>query len=94
MRSASTTRKAGAGAGDLAVTASGGADAWAPPMAAETLLMRGQLALLDGKLRVGGAESHGLHGGYLRKRGVYPLTLSELLESREGFVYPRLGDVL
>lgn len=94
VRSASTTSKAGAGAGDLTVTASGEADAWAPPMAAEALLIRGQLALLDGKLRVGGVESHGLHYGYLRKTGVYPLTLSELLKSREVFAYLRLGDAV
>lgn len=37
----------------MAATAPGETDGWAPPMAAEALLMRGRLALLDGKLRVG-----------------------------------------
>lgn len=36
----------------LAATAPGEADEWAPPLAADALLMRGRLALLDGKLRV------------------------------------------
>ncbi|CAM9135050.1 unnamed protein product [Scytosiphon promiscuus] len=39
-------------AAHIAATAPGQTDAWAPPMAAKALLMRGRLALLDGKLRV------------------------------------------
>lgn len=38
----------------IATTAPGGVDDWASPMAADALLLRGRLALLDGKLRVGG----------------------------------------
>eukprot|EP00903_Cladosiphon_okamuranus_P012352 g11581.t1 len=36
----------------IAATTPDKVDGWAPPMAAEALLMRGRLALLDGKLRV------------------------------------------
>lgn len=58
LLSASAVGKASAGAEHIAVTAPGEVDAWAPPMAAEALLIRGQLAMLDGKLRVSGAVSH------------------------------------
>lgn len=43
---------AAAAAEYIAATAPDEADGWAPPMAADALLMRGRLALLDGKLRV------------------------------------------
>ncbi|CAM9390873.1 unnamed protein product, partial [Hapterophycus canaliculatus] len=36
----------------IAATAPGETDEWAPPIAADALLLRGRLALLDGKLRV------------------------------------------
>lgn len=39
-------------AAHIASTAKGAAEGWVVPMAAEVLLMRGRLALLDGKLRV------------------------------------------
>lgn len=39
-------------AAHLAATAPGEIDSWAPVMAADALLLRGRLALLDGKLRV------------------------------------------
>lgn len=42
----------------IAATAPGKADGWAPPMAADALLLRGRLALLDGKLRVRKVEKH------------------------------------
>lgn len=44
---------AAAAAAQLMATAPGEVDGWAPPMAADALLIRGRLALLDGKLRVG-----------------------------------------
>lgn len=40
-------------AAQAAATAPGAAEGWVAPMAAEVLLLRGRLALLDGKLRVG-----------------------------------------
>lgn len=50
----SETRATGAAAAAAQVmaTAPGEVDGWAPPMAADALLIRGRLALLDGKLRV------------------------------------------
>lgn len=82
MCSEATTCNAGGVAENLAVTAFRKADAWAPPMAAEALLIRGNLALLDGKLRVGDAESHELHGCFCTRGGVYAsIMLSEVLES-------------
>lgn len=47
---------AAAAAAQLAATAPGEVDGWAPPMASDALLIRGRLALLDGKLRVGGVS--------------------------------------
>lgn len=54
VESEARTAGAAAAAAQLTATAPGEVDGWAPPMAADALLIRGRLALLDGKLRVGG----------------------------------------
>ncbi|CAM9209213.1 unnamed protein product [Ectocarpus sp. 4 AP-2014] len=45
-------KRAATEAAHMAATAPDQPDGWAPPMAADALLMRGRLALLDGKFRV------------------------------------------
>lgn len=44
---------AAATAAQIAATSPGEVDGWVAPLAADALLLRGRLALLDGKLRVG-----------------------------------------
>lgn len=56
MNSEARAAGAAAAAAQLTATAPGEVDGWAPPMAADALLIRGRLALLDGKLRVGGVS--------------------------------------
>lgn len=56
MDSEARAAEAAAAAAQLTATAPGEVDGWAPPMAADALLIRGRLALLDGKLRVGGVS--------------------------------------
>lgn len=54
-------KRAATEAAHMAATAPDQPDGWAPPMAADALLMRGRLALLDGKFRVGRVEVVSFH---------------------------------
>ena len=58
-----------------ASTAPGGPDAWVSPIAADALLLRGRLALLDGKLRV----------GHISRSSLYPTLLLHKQKNQVGW---------